>query len=141
MEPTCYTQASRSPHWQQAMVEEFNSLIKQGNWTLVPPPPQVNTVGCKWVFKIKRHSDGRIDHYKARLVTKGYHQQAGLDYSNTFSPIVKPTTIHIIFNLVVSLGWPLCQLDVKMSFFMMLSLRKSICLNHSFSPSPYISTS
>ncbi|CAL2231226.1 unnamed protein product [Prunus armeniaca] len=55
MEPVCYTQASRSPYWQQAMVEEFNSLIKQGTWTSVPPPPQVNIVGCKWVFKIKRH--------------------------------------------------------------------------------------
>lgn len=54
------------------MVEEFNALICNGTWELVPSQPHQHSIGCKWVFRIKRHSDGTIDRYKARLVAKGY---------------------------------------------------------------------
>jgi hypothetical protein len=115
-EPTCFTQASRSPQWRKAMLDEFNALLKQGTWTLIPPVPYANIVGCKWVFKIKRHSDGSIERYKARLVAKGFHQQPGVDYTETFSPVVKPTTIRTVLSLAVSFGWPIHQLDVKNAF-------------------------
>ena len=62
-------------------------------------------VGCKWVFKIKRDSNGNIAKYKARLVAKGYLQQYGLDYAETFSPIVKLATVRIVLALAMQFGW------------------------------------
>jgi hypothetical protein len=71
-----------------------------------------NTVGCKWVFKLKRKVDGSVECHKARLVTKGFHQQAGLDYGETYSPIVKPTTIRTILSIAYTAGWSLKQIDI-----------------------------
>ena len=68
------------------------------------------------MFKIKRKSDGSIDRYKACLVANGFHQQKGIDYTETFSPIVKHTTIRTIFALVVHHKWPIQQLDVHNAF-------------------------
>ena len=73
-------------------------------------------VHCKWVYKIKRGSDGSIARYKARLVAKGFLQQYGLDYGETFSPVVKPATVRIVLALVVQNRWSLKQLDVSNAF-------------------------
>ena len=84
-------------------------------WTLVPPPPppRVNVIDSKWVFKVKKHSDGAIERYKARLVVRGFWQRYGLDYEDAFSPVVKPTTIRFLLSLVVTRGWSLGQLDAE----------------------------
>ena len=73
-------------------------------------------VGCKWVFKIKRDSNGNIAKYNARLVAKGYLQQYGLDYAETFSPVVKLATVRIVLALAVQFGWSFKQLDVSNAF-------------------------
>ena len=73
-------------------------------------------MGCKWVFKIKLHGDGTITRYKARLVTKGFHQQAGIDYSETFNPVVKLATVKLVLAIAVSCNWPLKHLDVSNAF-------------------------
>ncbi|CAL8085814.1 unnamed protein product [Prunus armeniaca] len=116
LEPTCFTQAVKSPEWRSAMSEEINALLKNNTWSLVPAPPHRMPVGCKWVFRIKRRSDGSLERYKARLVAKGFHQQPGVDYSETFSPVVKPATIRTVLSIAVSRRWPMCQLDVKNAF-------------------------
>jgi len=115
-EPTCYSQASRFAEWRNAMSNEFSALMHNATWTLVPPSPCKNLVGCKWVFKIKRKSDGTIDRYKARLIAKGFHQQPGIDFGETYSPVVKPTTIRLVLSLAVTNNWPIRQLDVQNAF-------------------------
>uniref|UniRef100_A0A2N9HUN6 Reverse transcriptase Ty1/copia-type domain-containing protein n=1 Tax=Fagus sylvatica TaxID=28930 RepID=A0A2N9HUN6_FAGSY len=96
--------------------KEYAALQRQGTWSLVPPPPSKNIVGCKWVYKLKHNSDGSISRYKARLVAKEFHEQYGVDYEETFSPIVKPPTVRLVLSLAVSLNWPLRQLDVRNAF-------------------------
>src|SRR4051812_38491818 len=68
------------PEWRQAMTTEFNALLKNNTWVLVPPLSHQNVVGCKWVFKLKHRADGSIECYKARLVAKGFYQQAGINF-------------------------------------------------------------
>lgn len=114
--PTCYTKAISNPLWREAMVQELNALIQTQTWVLVPRGCAQNIVGCKWVFRIKQKADGSIDRYKARLVAKGFHQRPGIDYFETFSPVIKPTTIRIILSLAVSRGWNIRQLDVSNAF-------------------------
>uniref|UniRef100_A0A2N9ESZ2 Reverse transcriptase Ty1/copia-type domain-containing protein n=1 Tax=Fagus sylvatica TaxID=28930 RepID=A0A2N9ESZ2_FAGSY len=94
-EPTCFTSASKNPKWRQAMNSEFDALLKNNTWSLVPPHPTQNQIGCKWVFRIKRNADGSVERYKARLVAKGFHQQPGVDYAETYSPVIKPTTFFL----------------------------------------------
>jgi histone deacetylase 1/2 len=84
--------------------------------TIVPRPAGTNIVSCKWIFKIKQHSDGSLDKYKARLVARGFTQQYGIDYSDTFSPVVKPATVRLVLTLAVSRGWFLRQVDVSNAF-------------------------
>ena len=84
------------------MDSEFQALQRQQTWSLVLAPPNVNLVGCKWVYKLKLNSDGSISRYKARLVAKGFHQQAGVDYHETFSHVIKPTTVRLVLVIVVS---------------------------------------
>ena len=115
-EPSCASQALHYPKWRAAMSDEFNALLRNGTWDLVPPSSSTNLVGCKWVFRIKRNSDGTVDRYKARLVAKGFHQRPGIDYKETFSPVIKPTTIQIVLSLAVTNGWPLHQLDINNAF-------------------------
>jgi hypothetical protein len=93
-----------------------SQLFKDKTWSFVPSPPGKNIVGCKWVFKLKRNSDGTISRYKARLVAKGFHQQYGIDFVKTFSPVFKPPTIKLILALAVTYNCPLRQLDVRNAF-------------------------
>ena len=115
-EPTTLTQALKDHKWRLAMSEEYDALVKNGTWALVPLDRRQNLVGCKWVYRTKRKSDGSIDRYKARLVAKGFHQRPGIDYQDTFNPVVKPTTVRIVLSISVSRGWSLRQLDVNNAF-------------------------
>ncbi|CAM8951492.1 unnamed protein product [Rhodiola kirilowii] len=98
------------------MAQEYEALCRNETWDLVPSDLASNVVGCKWVFRIKYKPDGSLDKYKARLVAKGFHQRPGCDFTETFSPVIKPVTVRTVLTLAVSSGWPLRQIDVNNAF-------------------------
>ena len=115
-EPKGFKSATTNPAWLAAMDDEIKALQTNHTWDLVPRPSNTNIVGSKWVFRTKFLSDGSIERFKARLVAKGYTQLPSLDYKDTFSPVVKASTVHVVLSLAVSHKWPLRQLDVKNAF-------------------------
>jgi hypothetical protein len=115
-EPTSFTQAVKFSEWQSAMQAEFDALQANHTWDLCSRPRNKNVIQNKWVYKVKQNSDGSIERFKAQLVAKGFQQQDGLDYFETFSPVIKPSTIRIILALAVHYDWPLRQLDVSNAF-------------------------
>ncbi|RVW62840.1 Retrovirus-related Pol polyprotein from transposon RE2 [Vitis vinifera] len=101
-EPHTYSQASKSESWVQAMQHEYQALLRNHTWSLVPPPPSAHIVGCRWIYKLKYLPNGSVERHKARLVAQGFTQTPGVDYFDTFSPVVKPCTIRLILALAVS---------------------------------------
>lgn len=91
---------------------ELAALQANNTWDLVRLPYGKKPIGCKLVYKVKLKSDGSLERYKARLVAKGYNQEYGVDYQETFSPIIRMTTIRTIIALASHRRWPLFQLDV-----------------------------
>ncbi|KAJ0483795.1 putative RNA-directed DNA polymerase [Helianthus annuus] len=115
-EPTSFTVANKSPEWRQAMNDEFSALVKNGTWSLVPYVKDTNVIDSKWVYRLKKDENGNVTRHKARLVAKGYRQQPGIDYQETFSPVIKATTIRVLLSLAVMNQWPMRQLDVQNAF-------------------------
>jgi hypothetical protein len=115
-EPTSVDEAMRDPKWVSAMDSEHSAFLRNKTWHLVPPPKGKNIIDCKWVYKIKRKANNTIDRYKARLVAKGYKQRYGIDYEDTFCPVVEAATIRLILSIAVCKGWSLRQLDVQNAF-------------------------
>ncbi|KAK1662802.1 hypothetical protein QYE76_050961 [Lolium multiflorum] len=114
--PVSHRDALREPSWHAAMTDEFVGLRQNNTWCLVPRPPGVNLVSCKWIFKTKHRPDGSIDKHKSRLVARGFSQHHGIDYGDTFSPVVKSATVRLVLSLAVSRGWNLRQIDVNNAF-------------------------
>lgn len=115
-EPNTVNQALKDEKWCGAMSEEIDAFATNQTFDLVPRQPQYNVVGCKWIFKNKFYPNGSHRKCKARLVTKGYNQQFGQDYTDTFSPVIKATTIRMVLDIVVTKAWPIQQLDVNNAF-------------------------
>ncbi|GJY90673.1 putative RNA-directed DNA polymerase [Tanacetum coccineum] len=115
-EPKSLQEGMLDKNWIEAMNNEMEALFRNKTWVLVDLPPNRKTIGCKWLWKIKYKSSGEIERYKARLVAKGFSQRNGIDYEETFSPVVKMVTVRCIISLVVHYNWPLFQLDVNNAF-------------------------
>ncbi|KAK2359915.1 putative mitochondrial protein [Trifolium repens] len=116
LEPTSYEEAMCDEQWKNAINSELTALVKNKTWTLTKLPLHKKTIGCKCVFKLKLHANGSIERHKARLVAKGYTQTEGIDYIDTFSPVVKMTTVRIFMAIAATQNWPLFQLDVNTAF-------------------------
>ena len=114
--PSSVRTALLDPHWRRAMEEEYAALVANQTWDLVPRPPGTNVVTGKWIWTHKRRADGTLERYKARWVLRGFTQRPGVDYDETFSPVVKPATVRTVLSLALARSWPVHQLDVKNAF-------------------------
>ena len=95
-EPKTYAKASQHGCWLKAMKAELQALQTNNTWTLTDLPANKKAIRCRWVYKIKYHANGSVERYKAQLVAKGYTQMEGLDFLDTFSPVVKLTTVRLL---------------------------------------------
>lgn len=110
-EPWDYDEAKGEKVWRDACQEEITSIFKNKTWDLVDLPSGAKAIGLKWVFKVKRNSDGSINKYIARLVAKGYIQKYGVDYEEVFAPLARIETVRFILALAASNGWEVHHLD------------------------------
>jgi hypothetical protein len=102
--------------WQDAMTEEYQSIMKNDVWDIVLRPEGKSVVTSKWIYKIKHAADGSVEKYKARFVARGFSQVKGIDYEETFATVALYTSIRTIIALAASMAWRLHQMDVKTTF-------------------------
>jgi hypothetical protein len=118
-DPRTYDEAISGPegaHWLKAIESELQSLSDKNVFEPATCPPNVTPIRCKWVFRKKLHPDGSLDKYKARLVACGYTQKQGIDYSDTFAPVVNSATIKLIFALAAYFNLSSRHADIKTAF-------------------------
>ena len=98
------------------MVEEYYSIMKNQVWKVMPRPQRKKVVGSRWIYQVKHEADGSVEKYKARFVAKGFSQNEGIDYEETFASVARYSSIRIIISLAVEMGWRVHQMDVKIAF-------------------------
>ena len=98
------------------MAEEYQSIMKNDVWDIVPRPKGKSVVTSKWIYKIKHAGDASVEKYKERFVARGFSSVEGIDYEETFAPVARYTSIRTIIALAASMGWRLHQMDVKTTF-------------------------
>lgn len=118
--------------WKLAMEEEYQSLIENGTWSLSELPPNRKAIKSKWVFRTKRDITGCIDRYKARLVIKGYSQRERVDYEETYSPVVRHSSLRYIFAIATQLNLKVEQMDVVTAFLQAALMKRSTWNSHLF---------
>lgn len=118
-EPSSVQEALTSPEapqWKKAMDSEYQSLIDNHTWELVELPHNKNIISTKWIFRRKYKSDGSISRFKARFVARGFSQEEGIDYSETFSPVLKMTSLRLLLALATLYDYHIHQMDVVTAF-------------------------
>ena len=115
-EPETIEKALKDKYWKEAADSKYQSLIDNETWKLVKLPAGRKPIGCKWIFKIKHTSDGKVERYKARLVAKGYTQKPREDYDETYSPVIRYSSIRTLLAFAVQNGMIIHQMDVVTAF-------------------------
>jgi hypothetical protein len=114
--PSCYEEETSHLVWRDAMMKEYQSIMKNDVWDIVPRPEEKFAVTSKWIYRIKHTVDRSIEKHKTRFVARGFSQVEGIDYEETFSLVARYTSIQMIIFLATSMGWKLHQMDVKTTF-------------------------
>jgi len=107
-------QSSQSKAWRRALGDEFQSLLDNGTWTSCDPPEGRTPLDAKWVFKIKRGANGEVLRHKARLVVRGFRQQEGNDFNETFASVVKPMSYKALFAIAAANDFEIEQMTSKL---------------------------
>lgn len=115
-EPSSFEEAVEDPTWVDAMVEEYDSTVRNSAWEIVPRPEGKSVVGSRWIYKVKQAVDGSVEKYKARFVARGFSKIEGIDYEETFAPVARYSSIQTILSLSARMGWHIHQMDVKTAF-------------------------
>ena len=97
--PTIYKEAAEKKEWNNSMIEEYQLIMKNDVWDVVPRPKGKSIVTSKWIYKITHAADGNTKKYKERFVAHGFSQKEGIDYEETFAPVAKYTSIRSILSL------------------------------------------
>ena len=106
-EPSSFEEAVEDPTWVDAMVEEYDSIVRNSAWEIVPRLEGKLVVGSRWIYKVKQATDGSIEKYKEIFVTRGFSQIEGIDYEEASTPIVRYSSIQTILALSTQMGWPI----------------------------------
>jgi hypothetical protein len=115
-EPSSFEEAVQQPVWVDAMVEEYDSIIRNSVWDVVPRPQDKSVVSSRWLYKVKQAADGSVEKHKARFVARGFSQVEGIDYDETFAPVARYSSIRSMLALSAQMGWKIHQMDVKTAF-------------------------
>lgn len=116
VEPTTFRDAVSQKVWRDAMQNEIGAVEENQTWYVTELPKWKKAIGCKWVYKIKFRADGTIERFKARLVVLGNRQKENVDYKETFTPVVKMSTIRTFLEVASAKKWELHQMDVHNTF-------------------------
>jgi hypothetical protein len=115
-EPSTFEEATSRQVWRDAMMEEYNSIMKNDVWEVVPRPEGKSVVTSRWLYKLKHDVDGSIEKYKARFVARGFSQVEGVEYDETFASVARYTSIREVISIATEMGWKIHQMDVKTTF-------------------------
>jgi hypothetical protein len=116
IEPQTYVQAVDHQVWREAMVEEYDSIVRNDVWDVVPRPVGKSVVTSRWLYKTKIAADGSVEKHKARFVARGFSQIEGVDYDEMFAPVARYTSIRTIIAIAAEMGWRIHQMMLKPHF-------------------------
>lgn len=115
-EPGNFKDAVKEPEWKKAMQVEMDAIEKNKTWVLTDLPPGRKAISLKWVYKLKKNTEGEIVKYKARLVARGFVQKKGVDFEEVFAPVTRLETVRLLLALAAKNAWEVHHLDVKSAF-------------------------
>ena len=121
-EPSTYAEALNGPlrdKWLEAIESELKSLEENKTWTPVELPEGKHTIKTKWIFKIKRDSKNNPERFKARLVAKGYDQEQGIDFNETFAPVIKQQSLRLLLSIAVNENFHIHHIDISTAFLIL----------------------
>ena len=115
-EPSSFEEVVQQPVWVDAMVEEYDSMMRNSVWDVVPRLGDKSVVTSRWLYKVKQAANGSIEKHKVRFVARGFSQVEGIDYNETFAPVTRYSSIRSILPVSAQIGWQIHQMDVKTTF-------------------------
>jgi len=111
------------------MVEEYDSIVQNSVWNVVPRPDNKSVVGSCWIFKVKQAVDGSVEKHKARFVACGFSQVEGINYDDTFPHVARYSSIRLVLVLSAQMGWKIHQMDVKTAF-LNVNIKEEVYIEH-----------